>query len=197
MENLNLQNKIMESKKVVIIPGSFSLVSVYGGYDGLDIWLNEKLDEEKLKNADLVIAHSAGVNYLFSQPIYGNQKIILINPLVKKRNWLSLLIRDIKFFIAEGIDKDKIIPLSDWFYASIKVLKLLGVNVLENLRKLSKENVVIIRGMGDCYFCDSENADLIKSEGFTLFEVDAKHNWNQNIAEMVNKIICDMLIQKD
>lgn len=185
----------MKSKKVIVIPGSFSLVSAYGGYDGLDIWLNKKLDEEKLKNADFVIAHSAGVNYLFSQSISNNQKIILINPLVKRRNWLSLLIRDIKFFIAEGIDKDKIIPLSSWFYALIKVLKLLRINVLENLQKLSKENVIIIKGTKDYYFCDSENVDLIKSEGFTLFEVDAKHNWNQNIAEMVNKIICDMLIR--
>lgn len=125
----------MESKKVIVIPGSFSLVSAYGGYNGIDIWLKKKLD------------------------------------------------------------KDKIIPLSSWFYASIKVLKLLRINVLENLRKLPKENVVIIRGTKDYYFCDSENADLIKSEGFILFEVDAKHNWNQNIAEMVNKIIYGMLIR--
>ena len=175
--------------KVVVIPGSFSLVSAYGGYDGIDIWLNKKLDKEKLKGADFIIAHSAGVNYLFTQPILNNQKIILINPLVKKINLISLLIRDVRFFIAEGIDRNKIIPLSSWIFASIKVLRLLKINVLENLRKLPKENVVIIRGTKDYYFCDSENANLIKNEGFILYEVDAGHNWNKNIAEVVNTLI--------
>lgn len=178
----------MENKKVLVIPGSFSLVSAYGGYDGVDIWLkNSKLIN--MDESSWIIAHSAGVNYLFSQSIPSNQKIILINPLVKKINLISLLIRDIRFFIAEGIDRNKIIPLSSWFYAFKKVLKLLKINVLENLRKLPKENVMIIRGTKDYYFCDSENADLIKNEGFTLFEVDARHNWNKNIAEIVNKII--------
>ena len=179
----------MESKKVVIIPGSFSLVSAYGGYEGIDIWLKNG-ESKNISESSWIVAHSAGVNYLLTQQILSNQKIILINPLVKRRNWLSLLIRDIRFFIAEGIEKNKIIPLSSWFYASKKVIRLLKINVLENLRKLPKENVVIIRGTKDYYFCDSENADLIKNDGFTLFEVDAKHNWNQNIAEMVKKIIC-------
>ncbi len=176
--------------KVLIIPGSFSLVSAYEGYNGIDIWL-KKNEKVEMGENDWIIAHSAGVNYLFSQKISNNQKIILINPLIKKRNFISLMIRDIKFFIAEGIEKDKIIPLSNWFYASKKVLRLLKINVLENIQKLPKENLVIIRGVKDYYFCDSENADLIKSEGFTLFEVDARHNWNQNIAQKVQEIIKD------
>lgn len=174
--------------KVVVIPGSFSLVSAYGGYDGIDIWLKNNKQIE-IPNSDYIIAHSAGVNYLFSQPIPSNQKIILINPLVKKINFISLLIRDVRFFIAEGIDRNKIIPLSSWIFASIKVLRLLKINVLEEIKKLPKENVMIIRGIKDYYFCDSENADLIKNEGFTLYEVDAGHNWNKNIAEMVNSLI--------
>jgi len=180
-----------KTTKFLIIPGSFYLVSAYGGgYQGIDIWLKSS-ELATLNKSEWIIAHSAGVNYLLSQKISNNQKIILINPLVKRRNFISLMIRDIKFFMAEGIEKGKIIPLSNWFYASKKVLKLLRINVLENLRKLPKENVIIIRGTKDYYFCDSENADLIKNEGFTLFEVDAKHNWNKNIAKKVQEIIKD------
>jgi len=185
-----LENKFMKyiHDKVLVIPGSFSLVSVYEGYKGIDIWL-KKNESVEIGENDWIIAHSAGVNYLLSQNISNNQKIILINPLVKKRKFISLVIRDIEFFIAEGMKKAKIIPLSSWFYASKKVLRLLRINVLENLQKLPKENIVIIRGVKDYYFCDSENAELIKKEGFALFEVDAAHNWNQNIANKVEEII--------
>ena len=120
--------------KVLVIPGSFSLVSVYEGYKGIDIWL-KKNESVEIGENDWIIAHSAGVNYLLSQNISNNQKIILINPLVKKRKFISLVIRDIEFFIAEGMKKVKIIPLSSWFYAFKKILRLLRINVLENLQK--------------------------------------------------------------
>lgn len=175
-------------EKVLILPGSFSLVSAYGGYKGIDIWKRSSR-LEKFFESEWIIAHSAGVNYLLSQSISNNQKIILINPLVKKRNFLSLFIRDVRFFVSEGIDKDKLIPLSDWIYASFKVLKLLRIDVLRELQKLPKGNIVIIRGTKDHYFCDSENADLIKREGFTFYEVDAKHNWNEKIADKIKEII--------
>ena len=177
------------SKKVLILPGSFSLISSYEGYQGIDIWLKNTKGSD-LNNADWVIAHSAGVNYLFSKPIPGKQKIILINPLVKKRNIFSIFFRDIYFFIDEGISKCKIIPISNWLFAFIKIIKLLiTVNVLEELKKIPKENIFIIRGLKDNYFCDKENAELIRKEGFTLFEVEAKHNWNQSISNKVQEII--------
>ncbi len=173
--------------KVLVLPGSFSLVSAYDGYDGIDIWL--KNSGAQNIEAEWIIANSAGVNYLLTQPISSSQKLILINPLLKKRNYFSLLIRDIRFFMSEGIEKDKLIPLSSWIYAAIKVLQMLRVNVLTGLQKLPKENIVIIRGIHDNYFCDSENAALARKKGFTIYEVDAKHNWNQNIANKVKEII--------
>lgn len=130
-----------------------------------------------------------GVNYLLSQPISNNQKIILVNPLVKKRKLINLFIRDIKFLLKEGTYWNRIVPISSWFFAIRRVIQLIKVSVLENLLKLPKENVVIIRGIRDKYFCDLENVELIKREGFTLFEVDAGHNWNENIARKVKEVI--------
>ncbi len=177
------------SRKILILPGSFSLVSSYEGYEGIDIWLKNTKKSE-ISDTDWVIAHSAGVNYLLSKPISNKQKIILINPLVKKKSLFNIFIRDICFFIDEGISKCKIIPISSWLFAFIKIIKLLKkINVLEELRKIPKENVFIIRGLKDNYFCDKKNAELIRKEGFTLYEVEAKHNWNPNISEKAKEII--------
>ncbi len=175
--------------QILVIPGSFVLVSSYGGgYNGIDIWLRNAKSFD-ISGAEWIIAHSAGVNYLLSKPISNKQKIILINPLITKRSLFNIFIRDIHFFINEGIDKNIIVPISNWPFAFMEVLRLLKINVLEELRKIPKENVFIIRGLRDNYFCNKENADLAIKEGFTLFEVEAKHNWNQKIAEKVKEII--------
>lgn len=172
----------------LIIPGSFSLTTAYQGYEGIDIWLNNPKSLDTTQNKWL-IAHSAGVNYILKKGILDNQKLILINPLIKKRNYFSLFIRDIRFFLNEGIEKDKLIPLSSWVNASIKVLKLLRVNVLKELQKIPKEKIFIVRGLQDTYFCDTENVELARKEGFIVFEVEARHNWNDNIERQVDEII--------
>ncbi len=97
--------------------------------------------------------------------------------------------RDIKYLFSEGTGMDKIIPFSSWFYAFKKSHRLAKINTLEEINKLPKENITIIRGIKDYYFCDKESAETIKKEGLRLIEVDAGHNWNQNIADAVNKII--------
>jgi hypothetical protein len=173
-------------EKAIVIPGSFSLLTAYSGYRGIDIWL--KSADKSVGECEWVIAHSAGAAYFLTRPELHGKKVIFINPLVKKRSWFSLFVRDIKFFIYEGIGKN-IIPYSSYPYAAIQVLKLLKVNVLEGVRKLPKENVFIIRGTKDYYFCDSEDVELIKKEGFNLYEVEAAHNWNENIAKKVGEII--------
>src|SRR3989338_7671281 len=131
--------------KVLVIPGSFSLASSYPEYPGIDIWLKDRIDNTT-KNTEWIIAHSAGVNYLLSQSILPNQKIILINPLVIKKGLPNLFFRDIYFFLSEKQTGWKIIPFSSWLYALKQLLKLLKVDVLKELAKIPKENIFIIRG---------------------------------------------------
>ena len=179
----------MENKKVIIIPGAFQYVKNYGNYEGVDIWLKEKTDNEKIRNADFIIAHSFGANYVFSFPVSNNQKFILINPSIKKRNFVKLIIRDLKYLIFEKISLKKIIPIPSWFYAFKKVYKLSKIDTLKVIKQLPKENIFIIRGDKDNFFCDDEIVNIIKKENLPLIEVEAGHNWNKNIAKVVNKII--------
>jgi len=175
-------------KNVLVIPGFFSLASSHLEYTGVDIWL-KNISGNNLKNAEWVIAHSAGANYLLSRPISPNQKIILINPLILRRSFINLFFRDIYFLFSEKQTGWKIIPLSSWSYAFKKLLKLLKVNILNELQKLPKENIFIIRGKKDYYFCDEKSVKIIEKEGLNLFEVDAGHLWNDKMALRVRDII--------
>lgn len=181
----------MENKKVVVIPGAFQYVKNYGGLSGIDIWLKGKCNNEMLEEADFIVAHSMGANYVFSLPISGNQKFILINPLVKRRNFLNLLIRDFRYIFSKEMNMSKVVPASNWLQAFWRVYTLSKINILPVLKKIPKENIFMIRGNRDCFFCDNEAVSLIKIENFRLTEVDAGHDWNDNIAQAVNKIIND------
>lgn len=177
-------------QKVIVIPGAYDLVKNYGEYPGVDIWLGEdkKKDEEKIKKADWIFAASSGTNYLLASPAFGKQKSIFLNPLVKKRSNLSLLIRCIKFMLAEKTPLEKLIPFSRYVYALKKLYHLLKFNTTVALRKLPKDQFVIIRGKRDRFFCDKESVEIMKREGFRYIEVDAGHIWNQNVADAVKNI---------
>ncbi len=177
-------------KKIIIIPGAFQAVKNYGDYNGIDIWLKNEPEKEIL-NPDCVIAHSLGVNFAFSLPWLKSCKFIFINPVIGKVSFINLIMRDIKYLFLEGIEMEKIIPFPNWIYAFKKCYQLSKINVLEEMRKLPKENITIIKGLKDDFFCDKKSVEIIKREGWRLIEVDAGHDWNQNIAEAVNKIISE------
>lgn len=176
-------------KKALVFPGAFQLVKNYGKFEGLDIWL--KSDSEKnIAPADYYIGHSLGGNFLLS--ICGSQrkgKFILINPLIRKRNILSLIIAWIKFLLFEGIERRKIVPITNLFYAFRKAVRLLNVDVLGIIKNIPKEDLIIIRGKKDNYLCDGKSAEIIKNNKLQLIETDAGHDWNDKIAELVDGII--------
>jgi hypothetical protein len=55
--------------------------------------------------------------------------------------------------------------------------------------KLPKENLYIIRGTRDTFFCDEVAVTIAKEHGFNIIEVDAGHDWNQDIAEAVEQVL--------
>ena len=152
-------------------------------------WLG-KVDLDKIRNADWIVTNSAGANYLFSSVnIKNNQKIILVGPLLKRRSWWSLIMRDIKFLTGEGVVMKQMISPIYYPYAFLKMIRVLRLPVLENIKKLPKENIFIIRGNKDCYFCDEEDTELARKEGLKVFEVEAGHNWNENVSKQIKEII--------
>src|SRR3989344_2366637 len=174
-------------KKVLIFPASFQYVKNYLKYDGVDIWL--KPFPQNIPVADYYIGHSAGASFILSQhdSIRGGT-CILVNPIIRKRTTMAFFWSWIKFFIFEDIKKGykhKLIPMRDWLDALQRVLKLLNVDALAIIQKIPKENIFIIRGRNDDYFCDKKSAEIIKQNGINIIEVDAGHNWNEKIAEAV------------
>lgn len=173
--------------KTIIIPGGFQYVKNYG-YLGLDIWLGGEY--AKPPQADYFVGHSIGASLALTFfENNSNSKFILINPLVRKRNILSLFYRWIKFYIFEGIEWKKIVPAKYWLIGFGIIIKLLKIDVLGNIEKMPKDNLIIIRGKRDYFFCDEESVELIKKNDINLVEVDAGHDWNENIAKAVKNII--------
>lgn len=120
--------------KIIIIPGAFDLVKNYGGYPGIDIWLGEsKKDEDLLAQADWIFAASSGPNYyVLSSPALNKQKLIFLNPLVKRRTLFSLLIRCIRFMLSEKVGIERLIPPPRWMYGFKKLCRLIK-NLIHSL----------------------------------------------------------------
>ncbi len=176
------------NKKILVFPGAFQVANKYGDYEGVDIWLKAN-SEQEIPAGDYLIGHSLGASFALAH-YNSNQncKFILINPLVKKRSAL-IFWRWLKFIIFERIKTEKIIPKSDWLYAFKKAIKLLNVDILNVIQKIPKENLIIIRGKQDIFFCDSEAVKVIQENNIALVEVEAGHDWNDKIANTVKEII--------
>ena len=177
-------------KKITLFPGGFQFVKNYGGYVGVDIWVGEKFTDE-LKNADCFIGHSTGASFALRYATNRTSKFILVNPPVKKKNIFPLFLNWLKYVFQEGLPSEKFIPKKYWPYALRKVLELSKVDFIFAIKDIPKENIVIIRGKKDNFFCDEEAARIIRENGIRIIEVDAGHDWNEAIAEAVDEIIHD------
>ncbi len=178
----------MVDERVLVIPGAFQLVKNYGGFDGIDIWVADNV-RKKMKCPTFVVAHSAGANFALTAQDFSNCKFILINPLIKKRGFANLVIRDIRYLLSKEIAMEKIVPPHNWWYALKKAYRLSKIDVLACIKKIPRENIVIIRGARDIFFCEEESAEIIKNENLRLLTADAGHDWNENIANLVKEIV--------
>jgi hypothetical protein len=177
----------MNKNDVCVVPGTIQYVRNYVGYDGLDIWIN---DGRKIPtDTKCFIGHSLGASYVLNLNVDPEKRFIFINPLVKKRNILNLFVRWIKFHVFEGIKSEKVVPVKHWMHTLRQVLFLLKVDVLGEMQKIPRENVVVIRGRQDRFFCDNEDVEILKKNNFKIIEVDAGHDWNENVARVVEDLI--------
>jgi hypothetical protein len=184
----NMNTSEIKDKKIILFPGGLQLIGNYSGYEGVDIWANEKFRDE-LKNSDYFIGHSAGASFAIQYAINQTSKFILVNPVIKKRNALNIFIRWLKFLAAEGIERKHFLPAKCWISGTKKVFSVLKFDLLDSIKQIPNENVIVIRGIRDHFFCDEEAAEIIKENNIRLIEVDAGHYWNENIANAVREII--------
>lgn len=176
----------MDEKDVFFVPGTGQYVKNYGDVAGVDIWLGHG---EISPDATCFIGHSLGAHFLLSTLPDPSKRFIFINPLIKKRNILSLFVRWIRFLLFEGIPMKKLVPVSLWPNNIQTALRLLKTDVLEKLQQIPAENITVIRGMHDAYFCTEEDVALLQERGIDVREVSAGHDWNENINNAVMDIL--------
>ena len=175
----------MNKEDVIVLPGTIQFARNYG-YEGLDIWIR---DCKVVPSAKIYIGHSLGASFILKLDENFNKKFILINPLIKKRNFFVHFVNWIRFLVFEGFNIKKAVPVRCWMHTFKQVLLLLKVDVLEQMKKIPSENIIVIKGKYDNYFCDKENLEILKLNNFNVIEVEAGHDWNENVAKNVAEII--------
>jgi hypothetical protein len=177
--------------KIIFIPGWMQTVESYRLYQGLDIW-GEKIDYYSEISTDYVVAHSLGtIVALLNWQKNKNTKLILVNPPVPQRNIFVWIWRWIKYNFEEEIRADR--KIVKGFWKKTKGLfvfeSLLKMDIWPMLGEIPKDNIWVIRGKRDYFFCDEEACQYIKEKGVRIIEVDAGHDWNEKFDQEIEKII--------
>lgn len=161
-------------------------------FPGLEIWKRKINPSDKIE-AEYVVGHSLGANLaLINWNHYKNTKLILINPLIPKRNVFSWLLRWIKFLFTEGTSLNrKRFATFPYFFNGIRLgLYLLSEDLMKIFSKIPRGNVAIIRGEEDKYFFNKKIADALNAKGIKIIEVKkAGHNWCKEIEKAAYELI--------
>jgi hypothetical protein len=178
--------------KKIFIPGWMDTVDNCVSYDGLEIWKKEIDPKDKIET-EYIVAYSIGANFaLLNWKENKNTKLILVNPLVPKRNAFLWFLRWLGFLMFEGpsISKKRSACFPYIISGIKKCLIFLFVDSIRIINTIPRENVVVIRGRGDRYFCGKEAASVIRLNNIRLLEVEgAEHTWNGRLGEVADKII--------
>lgn len=173
-------------KNVLLLPGWMESLKLYENDGFFEIRLG-KLNEEDF-SADYVVGLSLGALVVLQNTERIKGKIILINPLVPKRNiiawflkWVSYLVKEGLFFERQRFTKNPIRLLSE----TIKCVRLLGADFSKVLDNFPKERLIIIRGKNDRFFCDQRAVKFLLSKNIMPIEVDGGHNWGKEIEQKV------------
>ncbi len=178
-------------KKIIFIPGWMNTLETYRKYEGVEIWKNIKNNE--MPDFDFLIAHSMGT--LFALKNYKprkNQKIILVNPLIPKRNIINWFFRWIKFHQKEGLsEKQKIVLNPILVIVGIyRCVKLLALDFSKIFSLIPKNNLVILRGKNDYFFCDNLAVEFARLKNIQMIEIEnVGHNWNETYDQEIQKLI--------
>ncbi len=181
-------NDLKDNKKILFIPGWLDSGELHGYKNSLDIW-NKNINIKKNFNVDFVIAHSAGILVaLYNWNIHKNFKIILINPIFSKKNILK---KWFKMMIYEGTQYSfkRIIIFFSVVPALIKIIKLFKIPIVDIINSIPRDNLIIIYGEKDKYFCNKQLIHSFKDR-FKIIEVrGAGHNYNIDIEKAIINII--------
>jgi len=176
---------IKNNNKILFIPGWLDTGARHGYQNSLDIW-TKSVNINRDFEVDYIIAHSAGsLVALYNWNIYKNFKIILINPVISRKNIFK---RWHNFLTHEGISdsfRKSIRPLSV-VLSLYKIIKLFKVSALDIINTIPKENLLIIYGDDDIYLFDKAIANNLKQKGYQVEEVKGDgHKYGENIEKKI------------
>ena len=180
--------------KIIFIPGWMNTLETYKEYAGLEIWKDDFYHNEKIR-PDFIIGHSLGANYvLLNWRKYPNAKLILINPLLPKRNPIAWFIRFLKFHSQEGLYKERrlVSGLKYFWLGIIRAVKLLSCDLYQEMENVPQKNLYVVRGEKDNFLCNGRDAEILKEKKINLIEIeDLGHNWGEKFCEVIGKITSD------
>jgi hypothetical protein len=178
--------------KKIFIPGWFDTADNHVDCSGLEIWKN-KIDFKNKIEAEYVIGHSLGANFaLMNWEKNKNTKLILINPLLPKRNLFFWMIIWAKATHMEGtpLTKERLRTFFHPIIAIRQCLKLLSEDLLKTIENIPQENLTIIRGELDKYFFDKKTAEEVRLKNIRLIEIEGVgHNWDEKFNIEIEKIV--------
>lgn len=183
-------------KKIVLIPGWMNEKGMYCGknklYAVLEVW-KEMISPRKKIQADWVIGHSIGCNYaLFSWEKNKKLKLILINPLLPKRSLIIWFLKWREFNHKEikPRDKETVSGVKEKWFGIKWCWKLLRKNPDKILNEIPKDQVVIIYGEKDFFYCDEKFKKYVQSKKIKILEIkNIGHDWNEKFDKEIEKII--------
>ncbi|TAK96692.1 alpha/beta hydrolase [Patescibacteria group bacterium] len=177
--------------KTLLVPGWMKSVSFYKNFEGLDVWKKDFILADH-RSVECVVAHSMGAAYALVEESIGNESTfyVLVNPVTTKISFVSWLWRWIKFAFAGGIRIDPSMSPKNIFSAARKAIKISGHDLDSIVAKMPKENIVIVRGNRDRYFCDEGVVRSARKSGLEVVEVDGLgHEWDEKFENVISELV--------
>ncbi len=173
-----------------LFPGWLQRIKNYKNYKGADIWIK---DLNRDIGVRYIVGHSLGATYALLK--FNNDKeknFILVNPLMPKRSLSQNFLRLLKLLFSKEFNLSKVFDgsLLIFSFHLPRIISLLKVDLFELLEKIPKENITVIRGINDRFFCDNESAEFIRKKGFNLIEASGVgHNWSAKLDEIIAGLV--------
>lgn len=186
----------MKNKKIKLIPGWMNEGDMYLGkgniYEILEIW-KDQIDERCNISADYLIGHSLGCNWALKNWTSNKKmRLILVNPLLPKRSLLTWFLRWRRFRREEKspLKKKTVKETEARLFGIKKCFTLLRYDFDEIIKNIPKENISIICGKKDTFYCDERFRQYVRSKNIRLIEIgDAGHDWNEGFDREIEKMI--------
>ena len=165
-------------------------VAYYRHYEGINIWMKSEVFIDDIE-ADFIIAHSSGVYAALKNcKLKDKTKFILVNPLVHDLRLLKIFSSWLKYMLHEFYRDTEFIGFRNLFFAIRKFFILSKSNFLDLSKEITKENVFIIRGEKDNYFCDNRAVSILIENNFSIINIpEAGHSWSEKFDEKIKEII--------